>query len=310
MTAETPALRGGIDRMTPVFSPGEKVVLLDIPNHFNVGDDLILAGEIEYFRSRRVDLVGMHSWATYTPKTLSRLPENVTIAFHGGGNFGDIYSTFQAFREEVVSAHPERRIVVLPQSMEFRDRQRLREASAIFRAHPNVTVLCRDRPSHELALEHLSQASLLVPDMAHFLQPGITRQSHPAAGGTLLFRRRDREAAQQAQSGSFDWGDILHFPVKSTYRSVRLLQRLEKNRLLPDGVSARALTGLQGFVIKRAIAKFNRYAAIDTDRMHAAILGLMMGRQVVLRDNCYGKLRRYADAWLDGNPNLILTAQN
>jgi pyruvyl transferase EpsO len=38
---------------------------------------------------------------------------------------------------------------------------------------------------------------------------------------------------------------------------------------------------------------------IITDRLHAMLLALAMGRTVVVAgDNSYGKLRRYADTWL------------
>lgn len=44
-----------------------------------------------------------------------------------------------------------------------------------------------------------------------------------------------------------------------------------------------------------------------TDRLHGVILGLQGGRTVVATDNSYGKLGRYANAWLSREPNLHLT---
>ena len=41
-----------------------------------------------------------------------------------------------------------------------------------------------------------------------------------------------------------------------------------------------------------------------TDRLHAALLALLMGRTVIALDNFYGKIRRYLAAWFPGMPGL------
>jgi pyruvyl transferase EpsO len=57
-------------------------------------------------------------------------------------------------------------------------------------------------------------------------------------------------------------------------------------------------------LVNRAVKSFQPYETIDTDRLHGMILGSLMGKQVVFGDGNYGKLHRYAKAWLSESPQL------
>ena len=69
---------------------------------------------------------------------------------HGGGNFGDLYR-YQRHREKVVRAYPGHRIVILPQTVHFRDREQLRKSAERMRGHPDLHLFVRDRRSLDLA---------------------------------------------------------------------------------------------------------------------------------------------------------------
>jgi pyruvyl transferase EpsO len=57
-------------------------------------------------------------------------------------------------------------------------------------------------------------------------------------------------------------------------------------------------------VIDRAARYFVPYERVETDRMHAMLLALMLGQEVTAFDNSYGKLSAYADTWLSGIDRL------
>lgn len=290
-----------------VIGSGTEVLYLDVPNHFNIGDLLIYSGACQFLDDCGARMIGRHSWATWRPELLSGLPESVTIVMHGGGNFGDIYDSFQKFREEVVAACPNHRIVFFPQSIHYKSKAAQEVASHLLRKHKRLTIMCRDHESLEVARTHFSDDSRLCPDMAHALS---SRFANAMPGeGTLIFRRRDVEATSELGGQGFDWGDILGFPVKPAFSGVRMLQKLERRSLITADLSSKAAVGLQSFVIRRAMKIFEQKAVIDTDRLHAVILGLMMGRRIVAHDNIYGKIRRYADCWLGDEPLLELTSK-
>ena len=59
-------------------------------------------------------------------------------------------------------------------------------------------------------------------------------------------------------------------------------------------------------MIRAGVKLLSRYETIVTNRLHAMLLGLMLGRKVHAWDNSYGKLSTYHDAWLRGTPGLTL----
>lgn len=299
------ALRITLEGFAPLIAPGTPVLYLDYPNHFNVGDDLIFAGSRAFLAHCGARILGWQNWGTYHPKMLDRLPPEAVIVLHGGGNFGDVYDSFQAFREEVIARAPHHRIMAFPQSIHYASDANRDAASARLRRHRRLTIMCRDRDSLAMSLAHFSDDSILVPDMAHFLQPMFDAR-RKAGEGTMIFRRRDVESVDEAAArDQFDWGNLLG-PIRKPFKIARLVQRLERKGLAPGGLGARAMITLQDRVIDSAIDALNRYKTIDTDRMHAMIMGLMLGKTVVARDNIYGKLTRYAQLWLPDAPGLTL----
>ena len=56
--------------------------------------------------------------------------------------------------------------------------------------------------------------------------------------------------------------------------------------------------------LRRGAPLIGAARVVVTDRLHAALLGLLMGRAVIALDNFYGKIRRYSAAWFPGMPGL------
>lgn len=302
--AASSRISDGLREIENAFRGVREVIFLDIPNYFNVGDLLIFLGTLEFLKQRGIKCRRMHNWATFSDRIIDNAPKDAVIILQGGGNFGDIYSSFQNFREYVVKRWPDRRIIVMPQSIHFSDEAGIAKASKIFKSHSNLTMFCRDQESYELSKKSLSDRSYLAPDMAHFLEPELRDRQSKEAEGVLVFRRRDVESTVPNGPRAFDWGDILHWPAKPLLACVRLLQRLEKRRLLPIGISSLALVELHKFVVKRGTRHFAKFKTVDTDRMHAMLLARMLGVAVVAHDNTYGKLKRYGAVWLDGDTEI------
>ena len=57
-------------------------------------------------------------------------------------------------------------------------------------------------------------------------------------------------------------------------------------------------------LIADGIRLFSRYEMVLTNRLHAVILGLLLGRSVIAFDNSYGKLSTYYQSWLKGMEKL------
>jgi pyruvyl transferase EpsO len=302
-------LSTALDAALPPLGPARDIVYLDIPDHENVGDRLIHIGAERFLKRHRVTVRYRCTLETYSEAELrAALRPETVIVLHGGGNFGTVWPAHQRFRENILRAFPERRIVVFPQSIQFDDEASLAASAAVFRAHADVTICVRDRPSEEVARTHFSDRVILVPDMAHALWGVLKETTPPTSAEPLLLVRRDHESSRGLATG-IDWMTFLDardrrrrdFLREQEWRAERWRKRLP---VLPIP-SPMLFVRLGGdLLIDRAVALFSPYAVIHTDRLHAILLACLLGREAHYVDNSYGKLSRYVDAWLPGVPTI------
>ena len=52
------------------------------------------------------------------------------------------------------------------------------------------------------------------------------------------------------------------------------------------------------FLVRSGVNQLGAYETIYTTRLHAAILGVLLGKKVVFMDNSYGKNRGFYETWL------------
>lgn len=284
--------------LSQAIPPGRPVALLDYPLHRNAGDTLIYAGTIAYLAQLGVSVRYITTVGRYRPEDLRRLHPDGTILLHGGGNFGDRWGLFQAFRERVIADFPDRPIVQLPQTIEM-DGSTAARVSAAYRAHPDLTVLLRDsRSMHEAAtlLPGVNVAG--CPDLAFGFEPTARRS---ARWDVVVVKRRDSESAIE---------DLLHpLPADVTvHRTDWKLTRAERAAWhamkAPGAITAR-LPGRAPLTPAPGLASYSRIShliigsatrtigagrVVVTDRLHAAILATLMGRPVVALDNATRKV--------------------
>jgi exopolysaccharide biosynthesis predicted pyruvyltransferase EpsI len=236
--------------------------VLYVPSRFgNAGDRLIAAGTYQFFADAGVHVVSPQAGPPSRARGCGPRPLAVVMA--GGGNFGDLWPRNDADRAACVADADRMGLpsLVLPQSACGRSKT----PTAAF-------VFAREAPSLDL-LRAAGYASELAPDMALYADPDlILGGPAPAPAervGVLL--RRDHESHGLAGTerggggGGFDPAD-----------------------------PRRAATAAHYLLLAA------RYERIVTDRLHFAVAGLMLGRHVTLRPNCYHKNRGMYDAWLRG----------
>ncbi|MFM9916817.1 MAG: polysaccharide pyruvyl transferase family protein [Rhizobacter sp.] len=316
-------LSAALDRIGDLIPPGSEIAYLDYPVHFNVGDQLINLGAEAFFArmryrvSVRLSLFDLCQidWAVPHRSTLketarrklAELDPAAVIVLHGGGNFGDIYPEFQVMRERVIAAFPERRIVVLPQSLHFSSPDQERASLTRLLAHPDLHVCVRDAESQAALRRCVPDAGILLPDMAHALW-GMTDWAVPqfSSASTLVLSRTDAESTglptDVASASQFDWPDIVQRSDQFAFRAIRkaMAVNLDGSYRVPVAAWYR----LRDRLVRRAVRLFSAHGQIVTDRLHGMILSALLARPVQYADNSYGKLSRYASAWLDPSPMI------
>ncbi len=287
------------DLLAPAVPAGSLVALLDYPVHGNTGDHLILLGTEQWLRSIDAHVVGRWHCDNFT---FPKLPADTILLCQGGGNFGDIYR-FQRFRERVVEAYPRHRVVMLPQTIHFRDPARLRRSAAALAKHPDLWLFVRDRRSLAIANDGFANAKpQLAPDMAAFLFPcqDVLACDLPRTPSrdTLHFFRRDGERAPTPaalRARSIDWDNIDPHHYLFVLGSVATGYLFGKV-ISADYASRFWLDFCRGRVIRAARTVADHHMVI-TNRMHCHILACLLGVPSVLLENSYGKCSAYFEAW-------------
>jgi len=288
-----------IRQVAHLLPAGKPYALVDFPNYPNVGDSAIWLGQLACLHAlgrpapRYVSDFGSHD-----DRELRRRIGNGAILLTGGGSFGDLWPTGQAFREAILQQFRDNPIVQLPQTLHFHERASLDRARRIVNAHPDFTLLVRDRRSLELARNEFRATSLLCPDMAFCLGP-LERPLQPVEP-VLWLSRTDRESAFDPLPDAgrrADWlqGDASMLRAL-TWRLGPLSRNLRIGRFARP-LLVRAYGPLAHRRLRRGLELLACARAIITDRLHGHILALLLGIPHVLLDNTYGKLSAFHATW-------------
>jgi pyruvyl transferase EpsO len=268
-------------------APGQSYVLLDFPDHANVGDSAIWLGELAMLREvtgRDPDHVA--TWDGFDAAALRRDCPGGVVFLHGGGNLGDIWPHHQRFREAVLRDVRDVPVVQLPQSIYYRDPAQAAPFVAAVAAHPDFHLHVRDRASLDWASAHLACPVTLAPDSAFALGPQARRGA--ADCDLLMLLRTDDErvagiAPERAEAVVVDW--LADDPLPAAP---------------PGETRAAAFERMATVRVERGLRLLSRGRRIVTDRLHGHILATLLGIPHTALDNEYGKLSAYIRCWTAG----------
>ena len=283
-------------------------VLLDVPYYTNIGDTLIWEGTKHFLKNLPHKCLYTVSVETYKHRPLS--PDTVII-MQGGGNFGDLWRRHQDLRLEVIKSYPENKIIILPQTVFYKDDAVFQEDAKILNSHKNLYICARDTGSFEYLQQSLTYNLLLVPDMAFYISNKLLKKhSKKEVDRALFLKRNDPEFCQydfssyitevDAQLDTCDWPTMEHYYKTKRFLD-KLLWRKEQIGRVPDIYADWVFRPHQ---VKKGIEFISRYKKVYTTRLHVAILSLLLDKEIVFFDNSYGKNSSFFDTWLKGIDNL------
>ena len=318
-THEISRLRGLIaDAMErSVASDTSNFALLDFPDHPNVGDSAIWLGELALFRQmlkRRPAYVC--SKDNFDKDELLANCPGGPVFIHGGGNFGDVWPDHQAFREHLIRSLDDRRIIQLPQTIYFSSRDALKRCATIINAHPDFTLLVRDRQSLRIANDWFACEALLCPDMALYLSH--RPPNRPPSRDIRFLLRSDHEStfdtrdlaaiAKQFDGEIVDWLDEPSSTYSAAARKARLGLLLKPPRgNLRQAARERRYHALAQARVRRGLSVLRDARLIVTDRLHGHLLSLIACVPNVVLDNSYGKVSQFIELWTKDIDDTHLT---
>lgn len=185
------------------IEPFEQCALIGYPNSGNIGDNLIWLSTIVYLSEvLKTQVKYASTGKDFSASIMERKVGKAPILIQGGGSLGDIWYENQKFKEAIISKYPDRKIIILPQTIKFVNSETLQKAVKVFNSHPQLTLFTRDDYSYEFALKHFYKCRVIkAPDMAFQMvnTPGFSLNSKPNLSAWYL-RRKDKELDQVLDS--------------------------------------------------------------------------------------------------------------
>lgn len=177
-----------------------RIVLMNTPEHTNIGDHLITIAEYAFFQKflPSYEIVEITSKAYLEKKEAikGKLSKSDIIVITGGGFLGSLWESGKNVLD-IVENYPDNRIIIFPQSIFFEEDEKgnaLKEKTKrLFCGHPNLFVCFRERFSFDTAafLFKGKVKQFLVPDMALLLDKKYPQKERK---GILLCLRNDKES--------------------------------------------------------------------------------------------------------------------
>ncbi|EPX71517.1 pyruvyl transferase Pvg1 [Schizosaccharomyces octosporus yFS286] len=286
------------------FEGVKKVALIGFPDHPNKGDSAIYIAERKLLEVLDIQVVYIcSSQSDYSASSLKAIvqessPEEFAFAFHGGGNFGDLYPDHQQLRENVIHDFPNGRFVSFPQSIWYNDETALQQTANLYAEHSQIQLAFRDRQSYLTGVNGFGENNeiLLTPDIVFFMGTlSDIRETTPIKSDVLILARLDHEGGQQHSSESLYHEGLTSGNV--TYSVEDWLSWDPEEATNSDATfdtkgESRFLSGAHFLASHKAVI---------TDRLHAHILSTLMGiPHIVVEDSNMKKITNYHNTWLRG----------
>jgi pyruvyl transferase EpsO len=289
-------------------------VLLDCAYYRNVGDVLLWQAALDLLAEIPSKCRYSCSIETFMPR---RVPREAIIVLTGGGNFGDLWVRHQQFRHRILKEFPSHKIVQLPQSVWFEDESYMQSDIKVFNRHQGeIVIYLRDEQSFNIIKNNYPNVDArLMPDLALTFNAEKFCKKHrikmTAGEKTLLLKRNDKELSPKSPAPKTDhisdWSCMeVPIPAYSKYKS--LMDLLERRHI---GVRIRKATSdlywkhiLKDEILQSGISFLMPYKTIISTRLHGAILAALLGKEVVLIDNSYGKSSGVYQLWMKEWSNI------
>ena len=281
-------------------------VLYGLPYYDNIGDTLIWNGTLDLLKECGHKCLETCGWDDY-PKT--KLEEDVTILISGGGYFGDVWRKAWQNVLDGIEPNKSNNIIILPCSIFYEDEVLSKKDAEYLAKFENLKIFVRDEASLKIAKTYFKNQCELVPDMAFGMRKKTLQRwsRRKPMHKNLLFQRNDKERTTlpngiPTDCEIHDW-EAMERPMRGDRYLMRLYGWCHRlsfiNASLPDKTRTWLLKTIRRKMLTASgVRQLSRYETIYSTRLHATILGMLLGRTVYFIDNSYGKIGSYYRTWL------------
>lgn len=269
------------------------VILLGTPLHGNLGDQAIAYSEYVFFQKLGYRTVEVPSpYVSKYIKLWKLLIGSGRVYVHGGGFIGVLWPKEHEMLLQILHVFSGNEIIILPQTIDFGDNDRLlEEFNSALKKCSNVVICVREKISYQKYYNKLTNAKmLLIPDMVLFLEPlqiKIKKDSKKA----IFCMRSDKEK----MISNDDIKDLIH-NVCSLKPDIEIIQTDTVQNIFVHPAKRKKL-------VEDKIEEFAKANLLITDRLHGMVFGYLAGVPVAVLSNFNHKVAGVYD-WIKGNTKI------
>jgi len=296
----------------------KKFVIIDVPDHPNVGDNAIFLGELEFLESNFPNaVINIVDYRSYSSGQYDLLENADCLLFHGGGNFGDLWMRHQQIRLDIMRQFPNKLLIQFPQSIHFDTVEVLEETKVAIDNCTDFTLIVRDTSSQKFALDNFKCHVRLAPDMA-FCMKKLVRTSSDKDVFCLLRVDKERLNDKSSELSSVlndkklsflidDWV-VEHAPIKTFINSIfcRAIRKYPSTTSFIQPFYEKVRIAYAKDNLKRGIELLSLGDIVVTDRLHAFILSTLLGIENYVFDSRGGKVGNFHKTWANDFPKSHL----
>lgn len=281
-----------------IYGDVDKLVFTDFPDYPNVGDSAIALGQLKYFSENSIKVEAAYCIATL-PRSV--YDSKTAVMINGGGNIAGLFEGIDDHRNRIAqNLRPETLLIQAPQSIHFATKIGRERFIREFASRDMLRMAVRDQTAVR-ELRGIIDDPLLAPDAVHHL--GKIASPPPTQRTTVLARRDQESGASDVPPGARDWKKDTRGLAFTSFIRWKAIHSPLAARLLNKPASA--WENIANQRLHRGVQILSEGETVVTDRLHAMLIALQMGRSVIAVDNNNRKLTKYSDTWFgEAQPDI------
>ncbi|NUM34935.1 MAG: polysaccharide pyruvyl transferase family protein [Candidatus Brocadiae bacterium] len=325
----------------------QECLLLDTPEHAdNIGSMALLVGMVYAVSEiKKAKVLYAASKTDYSLDKIHSFPKSVPIILRGGnlGNyFWNLRSSEGSKRQyefivnTIIKKCHERPVILIPQSFYFNNEEDARAIATTLNAHPNLTLMVRDKHSLSIAQRLFTHCQIILsPDIAFLLYSLISSADKTKKQKILYMKRHDwedpwQEIIQKIPQECLEISDwtknryikkISFGNTRLQYSMNRMLYRIllgqenifsmksiKEKRLFQENIFSFYINRLAMESLNLGIHQLSEHPLVITNRLHGHILSTLIGIPNIILPSPYDKIQNCYDSWTHGIPNCYMVS--
>ncbi len=291
-------LKQGVFLLNYIVNTSGQVILLDTPEHGNLGDHAIVLSEkqmlkavLSNVRCKEITANSIDHLETLYAKFT---PEGRCILIHGGGFLGALWPNEEERFRRILTAFQKQKIIVFPQTVTFdmdseEGRKYFSESHKIYSAHPNLIIFLRDKSSYIFMQKYFSNIQIyLVPDIVLRLKPVIV---HDKRTKIVFCMRNDIEKQIRDEEYAY-----IKSVIEENYAGNEMAVI---DTVLNHAVRRREREKR----VNELLQRFADAKLVITDRLHGMIFAAVCGTPCIALGNSNGKVKGVYE-WIKDIPYI------